>query len=142
MGRTSSSGSRHWPAGPTGPRVCSSPCPRIRLLDRSVARRIAPTGGASAAVHDNVALFQLNGLTVQNLELRTHALRRYFTQGSGQPCRLTFAVYRLPAESHVVWLAPNGKVVNHVLIQFPVYVGTHHPAPGSTVPTPGCGTTG
>ena len=84
----------------------------IRLLDRSVTRRIAPTAGASAVVQDNVALFQLNGLAVQSLELRTHALRRYFMQGSGQPCRLTFAIYRLPAESHMVWLAPNGEAIN------------------------------
>jgi hypothetical protein len=114
----------------------------VRLTDRSVTGRIAPTPGASANVHDNVALFQLNGLTVQNLALRSPALRRYFTQGSGRPCRLTFAVYRLPAESHMVWLAPDGKVVNHAVIHFPVYVGTHHPPPGSTQLDPRCGSTG
>jgi hypothetical protein len=114
----------------------------VRLTDRSLTGRIAPTPGASANVHDNVGLFQLNGLTVQNLELHGPALRRYFTQGSGQPCRLTFAVYRLPAESHMVWLAPDGKVVNHAVIHFPVYVGTHHPPPGSTRLDPQCGATG
>jgi hypothetical protein len=114
----------------------------IRLTDRSVTRRLAPTAGASAAVHDNVALFQLNGLTMQKLELRTHALRRYFTQGSGQPCRLTSAIYRLPAESHMLWLAPDGKFVGRALIRFAVYVGTHHPAPESTVRDPRCGATG
>lgn len=114
----------------------------VRLTDRSVTGRIAPTPGTSANVHDNVGLFQLNGLTVQNLELRTPALRRYFAQGSGQPCRLTFAVYRLPAESHMVWLAPDGKVVNHAVIHFAVYVGTHHPPPGSTRLDPQCASTG
>jgi hypothetical protein len=114
----------------------------IRLLDRSVTRRIAPSAGASAIVQDNVALFQLNDLTVQDLELRTHALRRYFMQGSGQPCRLTFAIYRLPAESHMVWLAPNGKVINHTLIRFAVYVGINHPPPDSTVSDPQCGASG
>ncbi len=114
----------------------------IRLLDRSVTRRITPTPGASAAVHDNVALFQLNGLTVQALKLRAHALRRFFSEGSASGCRVTFAIYRLPAESHMVWLAPNGKVSNHAVIRFAVYVGTPHPAPESTVRDPQCGATG
>jgi hypothetical protein len=114
----------------------------VRLTDRSVTRRLPPTAGASAVVHDNVALFQLNGLTVQNLQLRSSALRRYFTQGSGPPCQLTFAIYRLPAETHMVWLAPDGKAVGHVLIHFYVYVGTHRPVHGSPVPTKDCGANG
>lgn len=114
----------------------------VRLTDRSVTGRIAPTHGVTATVQQNVALFQLNGLTVQDLGLRSDALRRFFSQGSGTACRLTLAVYRLPAEAHMTWLAPDGKVVNHTLIRFPVYVGTHHPAPG-TVPFPRrCGSSG
>jgi hypothetical protein len=114
----------------------------VRVRDRSVTRRVTPAAGATATVHENVALFQLNGLTVQNLELRTRALRRYFTEGSGQPCHLTFAMYRLPAETHMVWLAPDGKVVGRALLRFELYVGTHHPAPASVVPTLDCGSTG
>jgi hypothetical protein len=114
----------------------------IHLLDATTTRRLTPTAGASAVVHDNVALFQLNNLTVQHLELRSRGLRRFFSQGSSQGCRVTLAIYRLPAMAHVVWLAPDGRMVNHALIQFPVYVGTHHPAPGTTVQTPGCGSTG
>jgi hypothetical protein len=96
----------------------------------------------AAALAGAVALLQLNGLTVQNLELRQDALRRFFSQGSGTACRLTLAVYRLPAETHMLWLAPDGKVVRHTLIRFSVYVGTHHPAPG-TVPLPRqCGSSG
>jgi hypothetical protein len=114
----------------------------VRLLDRSITRRVAPTAGASAVVQDNVALFQLGGLTMQHLGLRSGGLRRFFSQGSGPECRLTFAVYRLPAEAHMVWLAPDGRVVNHTLIRFSVYVGTHHPAPGTTVRDPQCGSSG
>jgi hypothetical protein len=114
----------------------------IHLVDRSVTRRITPTAGASAVVHDNVALLQLNGLTVQNLELRPPALRQFFSQGSGGECRLTLAIYRLIAVTHVVWVAPDGRVVNHALIEFPVYVGTHHPAPGTVRLPPACGATG
>ena len=114
----------------------------IRLLDRSVTRRLAPTAGTTAVVHDNVALFQLSGLTVQHLELRTGALGQFFTQGSGKPCSMTFAIYRLPAEAHMVWLAPDGKIVNHARIQFALYVGTHHPASGTTVRDPQCGSNG
>ena len=61
---------------------------------------------------------------------------------AGPPCRLTFAMYRLPAESPVVWLAPDGKVVNHFLLHFYVYVGTHDPAPGTVDLPPGCGASG
>jgi hypothetical protein len=42
----------------------------------------------------------------------------------------------------MVWLAPNGKVINHTLIRFAVYVGIHHPAPDSTVRDPQCGASG
>lgn len=114
----------------------------VRLTDRSITRRIASAPGVTATVDQNVAVFQLNGLTVQNLALRPSALRHFFTEGSGRTCHLTLAVYKLTAESHMLWLAPDGKVVNHTLIQFPVYVGTHHPAPG-TVPSLGqCGSSG
>jgi hypothetical protein len=114
----------------------------VRLTERSVTRRIAPTAGASAAVHDNVALFQLNGLTTENLKLRAASLHQFFSQGSGGECRLTLAIYRFVAETHMLWLAPDGKVINHALIRFPVYVGTRHP-PLGTVPFPArCGATG
>ncbi len=114
----------------------------IHLLDTTTTRRVTPTDGTTAVVHDNVVLFQLSGLTVQKLELRSGALRRYFTQGSGQPCRITFAVYRLPAVTHMVWLASDGRVINHALVQFALYVGTHDPPPGSTRLDPKCASTG
>jgi hypothetical protein len=87
-------------------------------------------------------VFQLNGLTVRNLQLRSAALRRFFTQGSGPVCRLTFAMYRLPADSPVVWLAPDGKVVNHFQLRVYLYVGAHDPVPGTVDLPPGCGASG
>ena len=51
-------------------------------------------------------------------------------------------MYRLPAESPVVWLAPDGRVVNHFLLRFYVYVGTHDPSPGTVDLPPGCGASG
>ena len=33
---------------------------------------------------------------------------------------IRFAIYRLDAEAHMVWLAPDGRVVNHTLMRFPV----------------------
>lgn len=80
-------------------------------------------------MHDNVAPFQLNGLTAQNLELRTGALRRFFSEDSGGECRLTLAVYRLPAVTHMTWLARDGRIVHHALVQFALYVGTHQTIP-------------
>jgi hypothetical protein len=112
----------------------------VRLLDRSITSRVAPSPGATAVVHDNVALFQLHGLTLQKLELRTRGLARFFTQGSGRICQITSAIFRLPAVAHMLWLAPGGTVINHTLIRFPLYVGTHHPPPGTTRVDPLCGT--
>lgn len=114
----------------------------IHLLDTTITRRLTPIAGATSSVFDNVALFQLNGLTVQNLELRSSALRRFYSEGSGPPCQPTLAVYRLPAVTHLDWLAPNGRVVKHTLIQFPLYVGVRHPAPGTTIRAPSCPATG
>jgi len=114
----------------------------VRLIDRSVTRRIAPTHGVAATVYDNVAPFELDGLTVQKLELRPGALRQFFSEGSGGECRLTLAIYRLPAEAHMLWLAADGTVVNHAVIRFPVYVGEHDPAPGTVRLPPSCGSSG
>jgi hypothetical protein len=79
---------------------------------------------------------------MENLELRAASLRQYFSQGSGGECRLTLAIYRLVAETHMLWLAPDGKVVNHALIRFPIYVGTRHPPPGTVRFPARCGSTG
>jgi hypothetical protein len=114
----------------------------VHLLDTAITARFTPTAGATAGVHDNVALFQLSGLTVQNLELRTHALARFFSSGSGHGCRINFAVYALPATAIMTWFGPNGRLVNHVRINLPLYVGTHHPAPGTTTRIPRCAATG
>jgi hypothetical protein len=114
----------------------------VHLLDTTITRRFTPTDGASAVVHDNIAMFQLSGLTVQNLELRTGALRRFFSEGSGRECRLTLAIYRLPAVTHMTWLARDGRMVNHALVQFALYVGTHHPTPGTVPLPPRCGASG
>jgi hypothetical protein len=114
----------------------------IHLLNTTITPRFAPIDGASAVVHDNVAMFQLNGLTVKNLQLRPGALRRYFTQGSGGECRPTLVIYRLPAVTHMMWLARDGRAVNRALVQFALYVGTRHPAPGTVPRPPRCASTG
>lgn len=99
----------------------------VHLLDTTVTSRFTPTSGASAVVHDNVALFQLNGLSVKNLQLNSHRLGRYFSRGSspGGGCPINFVVYALPATATVTWFAPDGRLANHIRINFPVYVGRH-----------------
>jgi hypothetical protein len=114
----------------------------VHLLDSRITRRVTPVAGATSVVHDNVALFQLSGLTVQDLGLRSGALRRFNSEGTGRGCQITFAIYRLPAVTHIDWLAPDGRIVNHALARFDLYVGTHHPGPGSVVRDPRCGATG
>jgi hypothetical protein len=114
----------------------------VHLSDTSLGARVTPTPGASAAVHDNVALFQLNGLSVKGLGLKAAQLGPFFSQGSGSRCQINFAIYALPASATLAWFGPGGRLVNHVRIAFRVFVGTHHPAPGATVRDPSCGATG
>jgi hypothetical protein len=114
----------------------------IHLRDTTITSRLTPIAGATSAVFDNVALLQLNGLTVQNLELRSAAQRRFYYEGSGHECRLSLAVYKIPALTHMEWLAADGRVVKHTLIQFPLYVSARHPAPNTTVRGPSCPATG
>ena len=92
--------------------------------------RIAAT---SAMVSDNVALFQLDGLTEKGLGITPSdlRLRQFFSQGSGRGCRIDFAVYGLPAAARMTWFDARGRVVRDITIRFLLYVGTRHPAPGS-----------
>lgn len=113
----------------------------VHLTDLSITSRVTPTPGAGAAVHDNVALFQLNGLSVANLRLKADRLGRFFYQGSGRECHINFAIYALPATATMTWFGRGGRPVNHVRLNFRVYVGTHHPAPGATVRDPRCSAT-
>ncbi len=110
----------------------------VHLLDTKITTRFAPIPGATATAHDNVALFELDGLSMQKLALNPGRLGKYFSEGSGRGCRVTSAVYALPATATMVWLDAGGQPVNHARINFPVYVGTHHPAPGTTVGNPDC----
>jgi hypothetical protein len=109
----------------------------VHLLDTKITSRFAPTPGASATVHENVALFQLNGLSVKNLQLNPSRLGGFFYQGSFRGCGPELTVYALPATATMNWFAADGRALNHVRINFPVYVGTHHPAHN-----PSCRSTG
>lgn len=97
--------------------------------------QIPPT---TSTVGENIAPLQITGLTEQNLHLNPHALGRYFHQGSGHGCRTTFAVYALPATAQMSWLNAAGNTIRRTTINIELYVGTHHPAPGTTDLGPGC----
>jgi len=96
---------------------------------------------ATSKVTNNVALLQVTGLTEQNLHLDPNALGRYFTQGSGHGCQITFAVYSLPATAQMTWLSPGHAPIRRITINLHLDVGTHHPAPGSagSLPSPALG---
>jgi hypothetical protein len=100
----------------------------VHLLDETITSRLAPTPGASAAVHDNVAPFRLNDLTVKSLQLNPSRLGAFFYQGSFGGCGPELTVYALPATATMNWFSADGRDLNHVRINFPVYVGTHHPS--------------
>jgi hypothetical protein len=81
---------------------------------------------------------QLTGLTEQNLHLNPRALGRYFYQGSGRGCQISFAIYALPATAQMTWLNGVGDAIHRATITLPLYVGTQHPAGGTTTRGPGC----
>ena len=104
--------------------------PRKANLDQ-----VPPT---TSTVTDNVGLLQITGLTERNLHLNPHALGRYNTQESGYRCHTTFAVYSLPATAQMTWLSPGHTPIRRITISLQLDIGTHHPAPGTTNPSPGC----
>ena len=93
--------------------------------------QIPPT---TSTVTDNFALLQITGLTEHNLHLNPQALGRYFTQGSGHGCQITFAVYSLPATAQMTWLGPSNIPIRRTTIPLQLDIGTHHPAPGTAEP--------
>ena len=109
----------------------------FRLLAPRTANlgQVPPT---TSTVTDNFALLQITGLTEHNLHLNPHTLGRYFNQGSGSRCQTTFAVYSLPATAQMTWLSPAHTPIRRITINLRLDIGTHHPAPGTTEPTPGC----
>jgi hypothetical protein len=92
----------------------------------------------TATVSDNVARFQLAGLTEQGLHINPAALGRYFYQGSGRGCQTSFAVYALPATAQMTWLNAASSAISTTTISLELYVGTHHPLPGTTAQNPSC----
>ena len=110
---------------------------RFRLLGPRKASlgQVPPT---TSTVTNNVALLQITGLTEQNLHLNPDALGRYFNQGSGHLCQTTFAVYALPATAQMTWLNSAGNTIKRTTLNLELYVGSHHPAPGTTSESPNC----
>ena len=105
----------------------------FRLVDPWRSPEDVRIAATSAIVSDNVALFQVNGLTEKGLGITPSdlRLRQFFSQGSGRGCRIDFAVYGLPAAARMTWFDARGRVVRDITIRFLLYVGTRHPAPGS-----------
>lgn len=108
-------------------------------------RLLAPDAAAlgqvpsiTAPVTENVALLRITGLTERNLHLDPHALGRYFHEGSGRGCQITFAVYSLPATAQMTWLSGGHTSIRRTTINLHLDIGTHHPAPGTTTSGPGC----
>lgn len=114
----------------------------FRLLAPGQAASLGQVPPTTSTVTDNVALLQITGLTEQNLHLNPDALARYFYQGSGRGCQTTFAVYSLPATAQMTWLSRRHKPIRRLTINLQLDVGTHHPAPATTEPSPGCPSSG
>jgi hypothetical protein len=111
----------------------------VRVLNQPRARERAT---ASWPVRDNVALFQLDNVTVpslRSLHLDPTTLSHFFYQGSGQGCDVTSAIYALPATAHMTWFNAAGTPINERPIDISLYVmSTHHPVPGTTTQNPMC----
>jgi hypothetical protein len=70
--------------------------------------QIAPT---TSTVTNNLAVFQLAGITEHNLHLNPRGLRTYLRQASGHGCQIT---------------------IHRTTIAVTLYVSTHHPVPDTT----------
>lgn len=110
------------------------------LAPNAVSLPQVPPG--TSTVSDNVALLQFSRLTEQSLNLNPKSLGRYFSQGSGRRCKTTFAIYALPATAQMTWADASGQTMRHITISLRLYVGTDHPASGTTPRYPRCGAPG
>jgi hypothetical protein len=117
----------------------------VALLALDHFRLLAPHAASlgqipstTSTVTNNVALLRITGLTEHNLHLDPHTLGRYFTQGSGRGCRITFAVYSVPATAQMTWLSAGHTPIRRTTISLQLDIGTHHPAPGTTTSGPVC----
>lgn len=96
-----------------------------------------PNLTTSATVTDNLALLNLDALTISKLHLNP-ADPGTFSQGSGRLCRTTFAIYALKASAEMTWTETAGNLVRR-RIDLYLYIGTHHPGPRATGPaSPRC----
>lgn len=104
----------------------------FRLLAPKRAR-LPHLAATISPVRDNVAFLQLGGVTEHTLHLDPRSLGRYFTQGSGRDCTITFAVYALPATARMTWVNADGVATHRVTVHLRLYLGTHHPV-ATTLP--------
>lgn len=111
---------------------------QLRLLEPTRSIQPLHIASTSSDVTDNVALFQLTGITEKNLRINPAALARFFSQGAGRGCHVSLAIYELPAVAQMTWISATGKVITHAAIQLHLYVGTNHPVPGTATQIPDC----
>ena len=108
-------------------------------LTTSTSPRLTGIRAATSSVRNNVALFQLAGLTEHNLHLSASDLAHHSAsyQSSGRRCHTSLAIYGLPATAQMTWLNAAGKAIHRTTVSFRLYVGTHPPA-ARTVGNPDC----
>ena len=108
-------------------------------LATSAAHRLKGIAVTSSPVRNNVALFQLTGVTEGNLHLSAADLAHHSAyQASGSRCQISLAIYGLPAMADIAWSNPDGKIIRRVAVRLRLYIGVRHP-PRQAVPgIPGC----
>ena len=113
----------------------------VRLSSFALAGQTSTLGlsAATAAVHDNVALVPVTGVTLQRLRVTAASLRRHLLFGQSNPhnCRLGFETYSLPATAQMVWTNASGTTVNTVAAPIHLFPSTEHPDfPFKVCPSP------
>jgi hypothetical protein len=103
----------------------------VRLSSFALAGRTSTLGIPTtvAAVHDNVALMPVPGITFQRLHISAGSLRRqlFFAHINPDTCRTSFATYSLPATTQMVWINASGTTVNTVAASVHLFASTEHP---------------
>jgi hypothetical protein len=100
----------------------------FRLIDQTITAAHPHIANATSMVRDNVASFQLAGVTMKSLHLNPAELGPFFYSAVTNPSRhLNSAVYAMPAVAQMTWFDARGQVISRSAIHTYLYVGTQHP---------------
>ena len=87
---------------------------------------------ANSPVYENAAGVQIKNQTVERLGLTWANFPGHFSMNAGRGCKGSYTIFSVPdASARMIWQSAAGRTVREQTIEFPLYVSTHHPPPGT-----------